>query len=160
MTDTDRQHADLDGRMRRLAAPWLVGLLLGAAVGFVVLGVGGRVAMRAIAVASGALPSFTVGGTATVAFLGVLSGAGGGLLYTLLHRLIPRPRLMRTSLFAIALVLLTLRGLRPIQPHALEWFMPLALGYGAIIDISYTSWARRRFAAPPREAVADSGYPG
>ena len=57
---------------------------------------------------------------------------------------IPRPRPVRTALFALAIVLLTLRGLRPIQPHALEWFVPLALGYGAIVDVAFTRWARGR----------------
>jgi hypothetical protein len=42
--------------------------------------------------------------------------------------------LLRSAPIGIALVLLTLRGLRPIHPPALEWFMPLALAYGAIVD--------------------------
>jgi len=109
-----------------------------------VLGVGGRVAMRAIALAGNTPPSFSIGGTATVVFLGAVSGAGGGLLYALLNRVVARRRLLRSALFGVALVLLTLRGLRPIQPLALEWFMPLALAYGAIVDVGYTVWARRR----------------
>lgn len=131
-------------RWRILVEPWLVGLLLGAGVGFVVLGVGGRVAMRAIALANNTPPGFSVGGTATVVFLGLASGVGGGLLYALLYRLMPRRRLLRSALFGAALVLLTLRGLRPIQPLALEWFMPLALAYGAIVDVMYTARYRRR----------------
>jgi hypothetical protein len=131
-------------RWRPVAEPWLFGLLLGAGVGLVVLGVGGRIAMRAIALANNAPPGFSIGGTATVVFLGVVSGGGGGLLYALLCRLIPRRRILRSAVFGVALVLLTLRGLRPIQPLALEWFMPLALGYGAIVDVAYTVWDRRR----------------
>lgn len=141
-------------RWRTAAEPWLFGLLLGAGVGLIVLGVGGRIAMRAIAVANRASPSFSIGGTATVVFLGVVSGVGGGLLYALLHRFVQRPRLVRTALFTIALVLLTLRGLRPIQPFALEWFMPLALGYGAIVDVAFTRWARRRSAMSAGESGA------
>jgi hypothetical protein len=140
-------------RWRTAGEPWLFGLLLGAGVGLVVLGVGGRIAMRAVAVADGAPPSFTIGGTATVVVLGVVSGVGGGLVYVLLHRFIPRRRLVRTALFTIALVLLTLRGLRPIQPLALEWFMPLALGYGVIVDVAFTTWARRRPATLPSRAA-------
>jgi uncharacterized BrkB/YihY/UPF0761 family membrane protein len=142
MTDADVP------RWRLVAEPWLFGLLLGAGVGLVVLGVGGRIAMRAIALGSNTPPAFSIGGTVTVVFLGALSGVGGGLLYALLHRVVPRPRLVRSALFAIALVLLTLRGLRPIQPLALEWFMPLALGYGAIVDTVYTAWNRRRVRTP------------
>ena len=142
----------------RVEAPWLFALLLGAAVGFVVLGIGGRIAMRAIAIANGVPTGFSVGGTATVVLLGLASGIGGGLLYALLHRYVRQPRLARSALFAVALVLLTLRGLRPIQPRALEWFMPLALGYGAIVDVIYTRWATRR-TARPGESVT-SPYPG
>jgi hypothetical protein len=134
--------------------PWLFGLLLGAGVGLVVLGVGGRIAMRAIALAGNTPPGFTVGGTATVVLLGAASGAGGGLLYTLLHLLVPRPRLVRSALFGLALVLLTLRGLRPIQPLALNWFMPLALAYGAIVDGAYTAWYRRRTRARAIDGAA------
>ena len=138
---------------------WLFALLLGAAVGFVVLGIGGRLAMRAIAISNGVPADFSVGGTATVVVLGLASGIGGGLLYALLHRYVPRPRLARSALFTLALILLTLRGLRPIQPRALEWFMPLALGYGAIVDVIYTRWAIRRTARTISES-ATSPYPG
>jgi hypothetical protein len=139
--------------------PWLFALLLGAAVGFVVLGIGGRVAMRGIAIANGAPADFTLDGTATVVVLGLASGIGGGLLYAVLHHYVPRPRLLRTGLFTLALILLTLRGLRPIQPRALEWFMPLALAYGAIVDIIYTRWAIRRTARTVSES-ATPPYPG
>ena len=149
---------DLDQRMRR-NEPWLFALLLGAVVGLVVLGIGGRIAMRAIAIANGVPAGFSVGGTTTVVFLGLASGVGGGLLYALLHRYVPRPRLARSALFAVALVLLTLRGLRPIQPRALEWFMPLALGYCAIVDVIYTRWAARRTARRVAEP-ATSPYAG
>jgi hypothetical protein len=71
-------------------------------------------------------------------------GAAGGLLYALLHRLVLRRRAVRSVLWGVALVLLTLRGLRPIQSPALEWFMPLALVYAAIVDIAYTTWSRHR----------------
>jgi hypothetical protein len=146
-------------RWRSAAEPWLFALCLGAAVGFVVLGIGGRIAMRAIAIANRVPTGFSVGGTATVVLLGVGSGVGGGLLYAFLHRYVQRPRLARSTLFALALVLLTLRGLRPIQPLALEWFMPLALGYGAIVDVIYTRWAGRRTAGTVSGSPT-SPYPG
>jgi hypothetical protein len=131
-------------RWRTVAEPCLLGLLLGAVVGVVVLGVGGRIAMRAIALANNTPRGFSIGGTATVVFLGALSGVGGGVLYALLYLLVPRPRPVRSAVFGVALVLVTLRGLRPIQPLALEWFMPLALAYGALVDVGYTAWMGRR----------------
>jgi hypothetical protein len=141
-------------RWRHAIEPWLFGLLLGAGVGFVVLGIGGRIAMRAIALANSTPPGFSIGGTATVVLLGAASGGGGGLLYTLLHLLVPQPRFVRSTLFGVALLLLTLRGLRPIQPLAMEWFMPLALAYGGIVDVAYTAWYRRRARSRAIDRVA------
>jgi hypothetical protein len=146
-------------RWRRGTEPVVRALLLGAAVGFVVLGIGGRLAMRAIAVANHVPAGFTFDGTTTVVLLGVVSGIAGALLYALLHRYIQRRRLVRSALFTLALVLLTLRGLRPIQPLALEWFMPLAVAYGAIVDVVYTWWAGRRASRASGEAPT-SAYPG
>jgi hypothetical protein len=148
-------------RWRTIAEPWLFGLLLGAGVGLVILGVGGRVAMRAIAIANNTPPGFSIGGTATVVLLGVASGVGGGLLYAFLCQLIPRTRLLRSALFGASLVLLTLRGLRPIQPLALEWFIPLTLAYGAIVDIGFTAWWRRRGRTSAIDgALASPSYSG
>jgi hypothetical protein len=171
--------ADLDRQMRRLGAPvtsearalrraisrerakpWFFALLVGAAAGFVVLGIGGRIAMRAIAIASNAPPSFTLDGTFTVILLGLLTGVGGGLLYAVLHRLIPQRRMLRSALYGFVIVLLTLRGLRPIQPFALEWFMPLTLSYGIVVDMLFTRWASRRSTGPPRDHAQSVSYSG
>src|SRR5215208_6947318 len=94
---------------------WLAAPALGAAIGLPVLGAGGRVAMRAIAILTGAPSALTVGGTMTVLLMGAVSGAGGGLIYVVLLRAVPPTlryaRHVRGALFAGALVLLTLRGL-------------------------------------------------
>jgi hypothetical protein len=63
-----------------------------------------------------------------------------------------------SALFTLALVVLTLRGLRPIQPLALEWFMALALAYGAIVDVIHSRWASRWTARTVSES-AMSPYP-
>jgi hypothetical protein len=122
----------------------LFGALLGAVVGLPVLGVGGRIAMRLIAVASHAPPAFSFSGTTTVLAAGLASGVGGGLLYATICHFLPRTRWVRSALFAVALVLLTLRGLHPVRPLPLNLFMPLALAYGAIVDVAYSAWHRRR----------------
>src|SRR5688572_13235226 len=57
---------------------WLQGPLLGAAIGLPILGGGGRLAMRGIAVFTGAPGAFTAEGTLTVLLLGAASGFGGG----------------------------------------------------------------------------------
>jgi hypothetical protein len=131
-------------RLSSTLRPWSFGALLGAAAGLPVLGVGGRMAMRLLAIASHAPPSFSPSGTMTVLLAGLASGVAGGLLYATLCRFVTRPRWVRSALFAAALVLLTLRGLHPVQPLAFNLFMPLALAYGAIVDAAYSAWYRRR----------------
>ena len=131
-------------RVRSKLRPWSFGAVLGAAVGLPVLGAGGRVAMRLIALASHAPPAFTPRGTTTVLVAGLASGVAGGLLYATICHFLPRPRWARSVLFAGALVLLTLRGLHPVRPLPLNLFMPLALAYGAIVDVVYGAWHRRQ----------------
>jgi hypothetical protein len=66
-------------------------------LGVLVLGVGGRVAMRLVAEATTGAGGFSLGGTLTVVFLGLVSGAAGGLILlaarTLLRRWPPAPSL-------------------------------------------------------------------
>lgn len=104
-------------------APWLRGPLLGATLGFPLLGVGGRLAMRAIALQLGQVPSLTPSGTTTVLLAGTVSGLAGGAIYAVLYRFV-RPRVARELLFAAALLFLTLRGLHPVRPMPLALFGP------------------------------------
>jgi putative exporter of polyketide antibiotics len=124
---------------------WVLVPLLGAGVGILILGIGGRVAMRAIAHATNVAPAFTLSGTLTVAALGGVSGLAGGLIYAVLARFLPNRALVRSLLFGVILVLITLRGLSPATALSISWFMPLVLLYGALIDYAY----RRRFSSAP-----------
>jgi hypothetical protein len=60
---------------------WRDGVLLGTALGAIVLGVGGRIAMRLAALAVEQEPEFTVGGSATVMGAGAIAGAGAAILF-------------------------------------------------------------------------------
>lgn len=67
-------------------------ILAGLAAGIVVLGIGGRLLMRGIAVATGTGAGFSWGGTAEVVLFGAIAGAAGGLAYGLvLRRFMKRP---------------------------------------------------------------------
>ena len=142
-------------RLSSTLRPWSFGALLGAAAGLPVLGVGGRMAMRLLAIASHAPPSFSPSGTMTVLLAGLASGVAGGVLYATLCRFLPQPRWARSALYTIALVLLTLRGLHPVQALALNAFMPLALAYGLVVDVVYSGWYGRRV----RERTASDAAP-
>ncbi|HEX9705670.1 MAG TPA: hypothetical protein VGA20_10515 [Gemmatimonadales bacterium] len=113
---------------------WLACSLLGVGIGTVALGIGGRVAMRGIAMLSGTTPGFSWGGTMTVIFLGAVSGLAGALFFMGVRLLLPRRRVLRGVLFWTFLVLVSLRGLRPVDGQRLLLFMPLVLVYGVTLQ--------------------------
>ena len=130
-----------------LRSPWLFDPLVGTVVGLLILGVGGRIAMRVIAHATNATPGFSLGGTMTVVLMGAASGAAGGVIYAVLARFVSDRALIRGAVFGVILTLLTLRGTSPSTPLTLSLFLPLAWMYGAVLDYLH----RRRFvpSAPP-----------
>ena len=124
----------MDQTTRMTRSPWLVGLLVGAVSGVIVLGIGGRIAMRGIALYNGRPTGFSWGGSLTVLVLGAACGAGGGILLVLMRRLV-RHRLLRAAIFWTLVGLITLRGLRPVDAVKLSAFVPLILLYGTMLHI-------------------------
>lgn len=114
---------------------WVRHALIGLGVGAVVLGIGGRVAMRGIAVLSGAPPGFSFGGSLTVVFLGAVSGLVGAVILMGLRVFLPRRWFLQTIIFYAVLVLITLRGLRPVDSQRLFLFLPLVLIYGFLLRV-------------------------
>jgi hypothetical protein len=115
---------------------WLVGPALGAIIGGIVLGVGGRIAMRGIAIYVGQGAGFSWGGSLTVVALGAVCGAGGGVLLVVMKRLF-RSRGVRAGVFWIVTTVVTLRGLRPVDPVRLAAFLPLMVLYGAMLHLAW-----------------------
>ncbi|HLE55492.1 MAG TPA: hypothetical protein VJB15_00270, partial [Rhodothermia bacterium] len=64
--------------------------IAGAAIGFVVLGIGGRIIMRIIAHWEGRVPVLTPSGTLKVVMMGALAGLTGGVIHGLLRQFVPR----------------------------------------------------------------------
>lgn len=105
--------------------------------------------MRGIALLSGQPPGFSLGGTATVIFLGTLYGFVGGLVFVGLRFLVRTRRFLRAAVFWALLVLVTLRGLRPINADRLLLFVPLVIVYGATLHFLWCRvYGRRRWSAP------------
>jgi hypothetical protein len=129
---------------------WISLIVVGAVIGTLLLGIGGRIAMRVIALSAGAPPGWSVGGTGTVLLLGALSGVLGALIRLLSAWLVPGPRWAETAIFSLALALLTVRGLRPVQALPFALFAPLVIAYGVMLE---TLW-RRRAGPPAEEGVA------
>ena len=123
-------------------------LALGALVGAIFLGVGGRVAMRLFAVLEGREPGWSFGGSLTVVFMGAVWGTLGGALLWAGRRWFRHYPLARGALFWIPLTLLFLRGLSPLNTNSLVTFMPFFFMYGAVL---YRLWCHRfvaRWAVP------------
>jgi hypothetical protein len=116
-----------DGRTVVASSLWGIG------IGAVVLGIGGRIAMRGIAVLSGAPPGFSLGGSGTVVLLGAACGLVGALILMILRAVLAGRWLLQTLLFYTALVLITLRGLRPVDSQRLFLFLPLVLSYAFLL---------------------------
>ena len=68
-----------------------IATVLGALLGALILGVGGRSLMRLIAVVAGITTGFSWGGSWEVVLLGVITGALAGLFYPLYKEILPIP---------------------------------------------------------------------
>jgi hypothetical protein len=137
-------------------------VLVGATLGLLVLGAGGRVVMRGIALATDAPSALSVGGTVTVLAAGAAAGAGGALLYALSRAAAAWGAAGRASarilLFVALLALVTSRGLRGSPPGPAAAFWPLVLVYGVWLERALTRRARRRAAVDPSSpAVVSAG---
>ena len=128
----------------------------GAWLGLVILGVGGRAAMRVVAIERGERTGFTLDGSLSVVAMGVAAGAAGAVLHALArlaaravmrafrigtHRGIERA--LRVALFGGLLVLATARGLHGAPPptHLFWW---LVAAYGVALDVVLAGAVEKR----------------
>lgn len=91
-------------------------VLAGLASGLVVLGVGGRVAMRLLALAAGREPQFGAEGTFGIIVIGGALGTVGGLLFALVAPRLPRSRALAGAIHGT----LVLAVLAPLLPPAVR----------------------------------------
>jgi len=123
----------------------LVTVVYGAALGTLILGVGSRLAMRVIAMATSGATGFSFGGTLTVIFLGAASGAAAGAILSVTRALLGRWPAAQAITFWLLLVGITLRGLRPLDTLRVALFLPLVVLLGILLQIV----TRERPTAPP-----------
>src|SRR4026209_1371528 len=104
----------------------LPSVLAGALVGFVVLGIGGRVMMRIIAHWEGRVPVLT-SGTLEVLLVGTLAGAAAGIVHGLLRRFVASSP-SRMAAFLAFCVLFTIYGVHNVllRPMLLFGAVPAA----------------------------------
>jgi hypothetical protein len=118
----------------------LTALALGAAVGAVFLGIGGRVAMRIFALLMDRPPGWSFGGSMTVVFMGAVFGTIGGVLLWTGRRFFRTSPIARGALFWVPLTFLYLRVLSPLTSESLIAFTPFVVSYGVVL---YRIWCRR-----------------
>jgi hypothetical protein len=103
-------------------------------LGFVILGIGGRLLMRVVAHMEGRAPVFTPEGSVAVAFYGAAAGLFSGFVYYVVSRFIAKPWL-RTAAFIVICGLVSIRGVSGLMPVPQAMFVALALAYLVIVDV-------------------------
>jgi hypothetical protein len=93
-----QRRADWCGVLRPVA----VGVVSGTLAGLIA-GVGARLAMRIVAIAIGEIPGFTPGGTLLIMAIGTTLGVVPGIVYALVRRWLPGPRMVRGFTFGTLL---------------------------------------------------------
>jgi hypothetical protein len=108
--------------------------LAGAAIGFVILGIGGRIIMRVIAHWEGRVPAFTPSGTFTVVMMGALAGLAAGVVHGVLRRFVTRTAI-RVALFVVFCVAFTWHGANALLPRPRLLFVALTLAYAVVLEL-------------------------
>lgn len=108
--------------------------LAGAAIGLVVLGIGGRFIMRIIAHWEGRVPVLTPSGTFTVVMMGALAGLAAGVVHGLLRSFVTRTAL-RVALFVVFCVAFTWHGANALLPRPRLLFVALTLAYVVVLEL-------------------------
>jgi hypothetical protein len=133
---------------RVLDANVLDEVLIGVGLGALVLGVGGRVVMRVIAVVTDRPLLLSVGGTITIIAAGAAAGAAGGVLHAISRVVTARggsgSTVLRVGLFALLLGLVTWRGLHGTPAAQAVAFWPLVAIYGVLLERGSARHRQRR----------------
>src|SRR2546422_10185668 len=124
-------------------------LLLGAAIGAVCLGLGGRLAMRGFALATARASAFTLRGTLNVMFAGAIAGGLGGVLFVVVGRFLPARIWLRGLVFAGVCYVLATPGFRPPRPLVFALFGPPFVAYGLALAGADEYLARGRRSSIP-----------
>lgn len=128
----------------------VIGLLVGSATALLMLGLGGRLAMRGYALATARPPAFSIAGTVRYFVAVSIGGAGAGLLFGLLRPRIARwPAPLAGLAFGIGLFAILLPGMRPPGPGGTLLFLLLFAAFGASLDICWGFTLRRMKSSVP-----------
>lgn len=138
MSEAKNRAKVLPSRGRSLFTALLIGTITGA----LFLGVGGRLVMRGLAVASGRPSGFTFGGTFSVILSGAIAGVIGGILLFAAAQFVPALLRVRGLIFGLLCYVVATPGFRPPQLLVFALFAPTFLGYGIATVMLYGRFAR------------------
>ena len=122
----------------------MTALVLGAATGALCLGVGGRLAMHAFALATARSGGFTLRGSLNVVFAGAIAGAIGAVLLAAIERFLTQRLWLRGMLFGVVCYVIATPGFRPPRPLVFALFAPAFLAYGAVLAVAWERFVRSR----------------
>jgi hypothetical protein len=135
----------------------LPSVVVGAIVGLVVLGIGGRLIMRIIAHWEGRVPVLTPSGTFTIVMMGTIAGTAAGIIHGILQRSITRAP-VRMAAFLVFCILFTLYGVKELLPRPKLLFVAIMLVYVILVEIITRQRARRQL-LPPAESQSPRSAP-
>jgi hypothetical protein len=112
----------------------LPSVVVGAVVGLVVLGIGGRIMMRIIAHLEGRHPVLSPSGTFNVVMMGTIAGTAAGVIYGLLRRFVQNYPVQIAAFFVFCVVF-TLYGVKELLIRPKLLFVALTLVYCAMVAV-------------------------
>jgi hypothetical protein len=124
---------------------WLMALSLGAVLGALMLGVGGRLAMRGITLWEGRPHLASAAGTLTVLGFGTIFGIAGGALRGAIAVLSSYrvPERVQGPVFFGACLVIALVFLTPLTMHRLIVFPPVVVVYALVFELCWLKWMPR-----------------
>ena len=135
-----------------------VGVISGLIAGFAVLGIGGRIAMRLVAIAEGKAGKFTIGGTLGVLVVFSIIGVILSVPFATLQGYLPSSNLRKGATFGLLLMLVIVWVPPLLANDGADWlsltsivgrtlFSALFLGYGlTVASVSERRDKARKFA--------------
>lgn len=117
-------------------------ILAGALLGFLVLGVGGRLGMHVVALIVTGQGAFTLGGTFSVLVVGTGFGAAAGLVLSVARATLLRWPPMPSILYWGAAALYLLPRLDWAERAEPLLLLPLGLAFGALLQAATWRWRR------------------
>ena len=134
--------------MSKFLRSLLPSILTGAVIGFIVLGIGGRLMMRIIAHWEGRVPGFSLSGSLEVLMMGTIAGIIAGALHGVLRRFVTND-VLRIAVFIVLCIAFTLFGVKNILLRPKILFVAITVIYCVMLELV----SQRNKHADPTEVV-------